>query len=160
MLKHAEEKPADPPIQFYVGSNIPLTMRLESIPEENPASKKHKQGTKNSSTVTFYEPLVTQVHQEDIPEYPHHHFYYAIPKMPVPIAIVCCILNIVLPGVGKYSIWIHSYSFFHIDMISALQYKYVSFEKLIQSEYKVSPIWMAPNFVNGPWSVVIINISV
>lgn len=30
----------------------------------------------------------------------HGPLYNAIPKMPVPVAILCCILNIGLPGIG------------------------------------------------------------
>ena len=32
----------------------------------------------------------------------HGPLYNAIPKMPVPVAIFCCILNIGLPGFGKF----------------------------------------------------------
>lgn len=31
----------------------------------------------------------------------HGPLYNAIPKMPVPLAILCCILNIGLPGIGE-----------------------------------------------------------
>ena len=31
----------------------------------------------------------------------HGPLYWAIPTMPLPVAVVCCILNIVIPGLGE-----------------------------------------------------------
>ena len=31
----------------------------------------------------------------------HGPLYWAIPTMPLPVAIVCCVLNIVVPGLGE-----------------------------------------------------------
>ncbi|KAH3705264.1 protein stum homolog [Dreissena polymorpha] len=52
--------------------------------------------TKNKKSVQIVDdrPEIVEVHEK------HGPLYKAIPKMPVPLAILCCILNIGLPGVG------------------------------------------------------------
>lgn len=64
-------------------------------PEKTPKVKK--------VSVQIHEPPVTETRGYTIVriEDKHGPFHRAIPVMPLPLAIICCLLNVALPGIGK-----------------------------------------------------------
>jgi len=50
---------------------------------------------KTQKSVQIVEPEIIEVREK------HGPLYKAIPKMPIPLAIFCCLLNIFLPGIGE-----------------------------------------------------------
>ena len=70
-----------------------------------------RQGDKKAS-VQIMEPPVSERHGYKVGgtyggftivkvEEKHGPLYWAIPTMPLPVAVVCCLLNIVVPGLGE-----------------------------------------------------------
>jgi len=53
-------------------------------------------------SVQIKEPPVSETRGYDVTksEQKHGPLYNAIPLMPLPVAVICCVLNIVLPGTG------------------------------------------------------------
>ena len=76
----------------------------------NAAGVHHKTGCRTTPSVHIKEPPVSETRGYDQAEEPEvedlggcslKSLHRAIPVMPLPMAVFCCLLNIVLPGVGK-----------------------------------------------------------
>ena len=83
------------------------TSRLNNESSNNgvtsPASTSADQQRKQQHTVHIQEPAVSDMRGYEVVKVVEKHgqFHSAIPVMPLPIAVLFCLLNIVAPGTGE-----------------------------------------------------------
>ena len=104
----ASSRPLSPPPPY--SSSSPLAS--PSAPLKSPSTsralrKKSRSGSqgrcsmdRKSSGVSGYNGV--SEHYEEVHDEKHGLLHYAIPIMPLPLAAVLCVLNIVAPGIGKF----------------------------------------------------------